>query len=186
LGLAILAEGGLIVLALALGRWLGAPAFGAFRWELTGLLWGTAATIPLLAGLRWCLRTAWEPMARLVAVVRERLGPFVAEATLAEIALVALLAGVGEEALFRGVAQAALGAWLPAWTAVLAASLLFGVAHWVTPLYAALATIVGVYLGALYLVSGNLLAPIVTHALYDLVALAVLARLKPASSASVV
>ncbi|MBA2457563.1 MAG: CPBP family intramembrane metalloprotease, partial [Gemmatimonadales bacterium] len=41
-------------------------------------------------------------------------------------------------------------------------------------------------LGLLYLASGNLLAPIVTHALYDLAALSVLARVNPAAARSVV
>ena len=92
----------------------------------------------------------------------------------------ALLAGVGEEALFRGVIQPALAAHLPAWAAIAHRHrLLFGLAHWVTPTYAILAGIVGAYLGWLLLrLSGNLLVPIVAHALYDVVALAVLASLR--------
>ena len=59
-------------------------------------------------------------------------------------------------------------------------------AHWVSTTYAVVAGIVGLYLGSLYLITQNLLAPVVTHALYDFVALLVLARLKPAPPASVV
>jgi uncharacterized protein len=53
------------------------------------------------------------------------------------------------------------------------------VAHWLTMSYAVFATLIGVYLGILFLVTENLLAPIVTHALYDVVALSVLVRRKP-------
>jgi len=119
-------------------------------------------------------------------VVEERVAPLFAGATLAELALIGLLAGVGEEGFFRGVVQAGLAERLPAWLALVAAAAIFGAAHWLTTPYAVLAGIVGLYLGGLFLVSGNLLAPIVTHALYDLVALSILIRMKPVSPPPVV
>ena len=48
-----------------------------------------------------------------------------------------------------------------------------------------LAAIVGAYLGWLFVITGNLLVPVVAHALYDLVALAVLAGVKPDPTPSV-
>ncbi len=183
---AAIGEGGLIVVAGVVGWWLEVPPFQRFHLSLGGLAWGIAATAPLLLALHWCLGTEWQPVAGLVRMARDQLAPLFRGATIPELALLALLAGVGEEALFRGVVQEALSAPLPAWTALLITSLLFGIAHWVTTTYAILAGIVGVYLGTVYLVSQNLLAPIVTHALYDFVALLVLARLKPAPSGSVV
>jgi membrane protease YdiL (CAAX protease family) len=150
------------------------------------VVWGVAATVPLLLALRWCLRTTWRPIARLIAEVNERLGPLFAGTTTRWLVLVALSAGIGEEALFRGVLQTALSDPLPTWAAIAAVSALFGVAHWVNLTYALLAGAVGAYLGVLYLVTDNLLAPIVAHALYDLIALSVLTRLKPAVSGSVV
>ncbi len=144
------------------------------------------ATAPLLFALRWSLRTEWRPASRLVALVNEKLGPLFRGAGILELALLALLAGVGEEALFRGVIQNALAGWLPVWLALVVTALLFGIAHWVNAAYAVVAGVVGLYLGVLYLMTRNLLAPAVAHALYDFVALLVLVRLKPAPSASVV
>ena len=46
----------------------------------------------------------------------------------------------------------------------------------ITPTYGVLAALIGVYLGWVWLASGNLLAPVVAHALYDFVALVVLVR----------
>jgi membrane protease YdiL (CAAX protease family) len=60
--------------------------------------------------------------------------------------------------------------------ALAGASVLFGVGHWLSWSYAVLATMIGAYLGVVFLLSGNLLAPIVAHAAYDVVALFVLAR----------
>jgi membrane protease YdiL (CAAX protease family) len=60
--------------------------------------------------------------------------------------------------------------------AVALASAVFGLLHAITPTYAILATVMGAYLGVVWIASGNLLAPIVAHALYDFVALVWLLR----------
>ena len=56
------------------------------------------------------------------------------------------------------------------------ASLLFGIAHAITPAYLVLAALIGEYLGGLWLWTGNLLAPIIAHAGYDFIALWYLAK----------
>ena len=174
-----------MLLAVALGWWLEVAPFGTLAWTWRGLAWGIAATAPLLLGLAWCLRTTLAPVARLVRVAEQRVAPLFAGSGPAAITLVALCAGLGEETLFRGLIQPALTTHLPVWAALAATAALFGLAHWITPTYALLAGIVGAYLGWLLLVSGNLLVPIVAHALYDLVALTLLVRLKPALASSV-
>jgi hypothetical protein len=158
------------------------PPFGRFGLDAKAVGYGIAATLPLLGLLRWCLRTEWGPMRRLVRLIEEHLTPYVAGASTGGIVLLSLMAGFGEEVLFRGVIQAGLIDRLPAWLAVGIAALLFGVAHWLTMSYAVFATLIGVYLGIVFLVTENLLAPIVTHALYDVVALSVLVRLKPSAA----
>jgi len=91
--------------------------------------------------------------------------------TLTALALGAA-AGIGEEMLFRGVMQFELGSRLGSEIlAVGITSVVFGALHAVTPLYAILAAIASVYFGWLYLVTGNLVVPIVTHAFYDWAAL---------------
>ena len=57
-------------------------------------------------------------------------------------------------------------------------NLLFGLAHFVTPLYALMAAILGVYLGLLLNLTGapNVLIPMLTHALYDFVAFMVIKK----------
>ena len=81
-------------------------------------------------------------------------------------------AGIGEEMLFRGVLQFELGSRLGSEViAVGLTSIVFGALHAVTPLYAGLAALASVYFGWLYLATGNLMVPIVTHAFYDWAAL---------------
>jgi len=50
-------------------------------------------------------------------------------------------------------------------------SLLFGCAHWISLEYVFLAASIGVYLGGLSWMTGNLLAPILAHGTYDFCAL---------------
>jgi len=64
------------------------------------------------------------------------------------------------------------------WLSLLLAAVLFGLLHFITPTYAVLAGLIGLYLGALWLATGNLLTPIVTHGTYDLLALVYLARVR--------
>lgn len=124
-------------------------------------------------------------MVRLMRDVETLVAPLFAGRSRWELVAIALLAGGCEEALFRGVVQPVLAHHLPQAVAVGLAAMLFGAAHWLTPAYALLAGLVGAYLGWLAL-AGNLLVPIVAHAAYDIVALAILIRLKPDPSPPVV
>lgn len=179
----IISECALVIAAVVIGRLAGVHAFERFRFDALAVAYGVAATLPPLLLLRWCLRTAWAPMRRLVALVEDRLGPELAGASTPAIVVLSLLAGLGEEALFRGVMQAGIAERFPAWLGVAGAGLLFGVMHWLTLSYAVLAGLVGMYLGAVFLLSGNLLVPIVAHGLYDIVALSILARRHAGSNA---
>lgn len=82
-----------------------------------------------------------------------------------------MAAGFGEELLFRGVLQSKLASFVGSYAAVGISSIIFGLLHAVTPLYAFLATVASVYFGGLYLSFGNLAVPILCHAIYDIGAL---------------
>ena len=161
-------QGAVLLLALGIGPLVGAPPMRHLHPSLPDALWGAAAALPpaLAAILAVRRRMTWA--LRLTEVVEEALKPLLA-CSAARLALVSVLAGLGEEALFRGVLQTAVGArWgdLAGW---LAGGLLFGAAHFMTRAYAALAALFGLYLGGLYLWSGNLLVPAAAHAAYDFV-----------------
>ena len=94
----------------------------------------------------------------------------------AQFALIALLAGVGEELLFRGVIQSKLSQWTSPAAGLILASLLFGAAHALSRLYFLLATVIGLYLGWFAQYFGELVTPIVAHSLYDFLALVYLSK----------
>lgn len=160
-----------------MGRWLGIPPLEYIRPTLTGLGFGIAAAAVLLLGLYWTLTTNTKSIRRLVARVVEQLGPLLAGRSPAALVLLAAVAGLAEEMLFRGVVQTGLTRLLPEWAALAVASAAFGLAHFLTPAYALLAGLAGLYLGALFLLQGNLIAPIVAHMVYDVVALNCVVRL---------
>jgi multicomponent Na+:H+ antiporter subunit D len=88
----------------------------------------------------------------------------------------AALAGIGEELVFRGVLQI----WLEQWgyaTSLIVSNIVFALCHAVTLTYAILAFVMGLFLGLIMDAPENrsLLAPILTHALYDFFAFCVLA-----------
>ena len=165
-----------MLLAWGLSRWLRVTPFSTVYPDLASLLWGIGATLPLLLGLVWMLRSKVRLLQRLVALVLEHLGPMVSRQSLAGLAALALVAGVSEEVLFRGVIQPGLARWLPVGAALIVTSLLFGLVHFASRTYAIFAALMGMYLGALFQLAGNLFSPIVTHAVYDFVALVWVAR----------
>ncbi|MDH3718178.1 MAG: CPBP family intramembrane metalloprotease, partial [Planctomycetota bacterium] len=145
---------------------------------------GTVATMPMLLGLLVINRYPFGPFAHLKQVVDELILPMFRGVSVPAFGLISILAGLGEEMLFRGFLQGGLaevlsdrlGPSAATWCALIAASLVFGLLHPITRLYAVLCFAVGVYLGLLWIMTGNLLAPIVTHALYDFFALVYLTR----------
>lgn len=93
----------------------------------------------------------------------------VQKAMLAGLAI-GLTAGITEEIMFRGLLQTELSSRFGDMAAVTVSSLVFGVLHASTPLYALLAGLTGAYFSALYLHTNNLAVPMISHALYDAIA----------------
>ena len=169
-------EAGVLVLAIVVGWLVSVDPFAGLAFRLDHFGIGLAATVPPVVAL-WLLSQSTAPaVIEFRRVVEELVEPMFVDAPVTHMVALALTAGIAEEALFRGVVQGGLTdlvGWLPA---LLIASVLFGVVHWLTGLYALLAGVVGLYLGGLYLLTGNLLVPIVVHALYDMVALGYLRK----------
>ncbi len=178
--MAVLVEGGLGLVALLLAWLLGVPLAEYMPSDLDALLVaigrGTLATLPLLAGFWWAVHSRRPAMRRLRHWMQWLVDELFAQSGLAPLALVAALAGVGEELLFRGVVQWSVGHWTTPWVGLAVASLAFGALHALSTLYFLLATLIGAYFGWLMLQFGDLVTPMVAHGLYDFLALAYLAR----------
>ena len=134
----------------------------------------------MLVGLVALRKIQAGPLGELNQLVDKQLAPLFVETRLWELALIALAAGWGEELLFRGWLQTLLTRNIPGdaglWIGVLLSAAVFGLCHWITPAYALLALLAGMYLGILFVASGNILTSVTTHALHDFVALVWITR----------
>lgn len=181
LALTALVEGGMLVAAVALG-WAGGVRF----WdgvEVSGraAAYAVALTVPLLIALAVAARTSWSVVER----IRQDLDlvlPMFRNCTVFDLLLMSLLAGAGEEALFRGFLQPVAVDTVGALPGLVVVSVMFGLVHLVSIPYAVFATGMGLYLGAIQFYTGNLFVPAAVHALYDFVALVYLLRVRANAS----
>lgn len=132
---------------------------------------GAAATAPLLAFLVWFMRSQWRPVSEFRRSQIKFFSEIGFRFTRLRNVLLSLVAGVGEELLFRGVLQTLAERQFPILAAIVIPNILFAALHARTPLYALAAGLVGIYLGALFWMTESLAAAIIAHGLYDLVAL---------------
>ncbi len=113
------------------------------------ILSGKINNVPLLGSLK---RT-----------IIDDIKPIFSETKFIDLCFISACAGFGEELLFRGVIQAKLG--------IVASSIVFGLLHFITPAYCFIATIMGFYIGYLFLYYDSLLVAVQLHFIYDLGAL---------------
>jgi membrane protease YdiL (CAAX protease family) len=174
--LACLIEGSLLVIALVAGGPDRQSLAGQWHWKMLDALVGVVASIPPLVMMTQLMQSTSSHLASTQRFMNHLVRPLFVPYGLLRIGFISLLAGLGEEALFRGVIQWRLtevGGLLPG---LAIASVVFGLCHWATGLYVLLGTAAGLYLGLLWHWTGNLLTPVVAHALYDFMALIWLTR----------
>ena len=141
------------------------------------MIWTRDVTLPLVAFVFWGMRTEFAFLARLRELVRETIVPLFASCSPLEILLISIMAGIGEEVFFRGFLQGSLGRVVNPWIALVLVSALFGLAHYVSLGYAIIAGLLGAYMGALLLLTGNLFVAMAVHALFDFAALLFISRM---------
>ena len=88
-----------------------------------------------------------------------------------EYVVIALCAGIGEEAIFRGGLMTLLDGYTGPAAAIFLSSLVFALFHLAKPLIGAIILVVGVIMGLVYWWTGSLLTVMIGHALYDVWAL---------------
>ena len=161
-------EGAMLAVAAALVWWTGVrPGLttswrGASSGVAVGVVMASAAIV--IAESRWRI---FERSRRDFEMVLE----LFRDAAIRDLAIVSLLAGVCEEALFRGFLQTWLAGFVNPHVALGAAALLFGLAHPISRVYVIFVTAFGLTLGYLYLLTGELVSVVVAHGLYDFLAL---------------
>ncbi|MDV3241204.1 MULTISPECIES: CPBP family intramembrane glutamic endopeptidase [Methylocaldum] len=171
-------EGGLILLAYVIGWAVSINPLAHIGFSPMALVWGIVGTLPLYLLFALSYNLPWSGMRAVKNFLVEKLGPFLSRYRWQELLYLGFLAGISEEILFRGLLQP----WFEqnwGWIGGIAFSnLVFALVHWVTPLYALLAGLTGVYLGIALDFGGerNLVIPILIHAIYDFLAFIAVAQ----------
>lgn len=171
-------ESALAGLAVLFGWLADVDPFQDLYFSESALAIGLLATLPLLLLFFALQRLAYPPLQAIRELLLDTLGARLSDRHWADLLVLACIAGFAEEALFRGFLQPWLELRWNAELGLLCSNVVFALVHAVTPLYALLAFLMGLYLGALldYGGSRNLLTPIVIHAAYDFVAFVVILR----------
>src|SRR5580692_2546725 len=177
LRLAAVFEGGLVFVALALGLLFQINPFVDFCIDRASVFVGIAAALLPFALLVVSDRFRFSALERMKRIVLQLLGPALAACRWYELVVVAALAGFGEELVFRGVLQRCLERWLDFGgsgriVGLIVSNVVFGLLHLMTPTYAVLAALMGIYFGLLLDATepANLVVPMLAHGLYDYLA----------------
>ena len=179
--MAVVIEGALALLAVVLAWLFSVPLREQFpRGEALGwgVVRGLVAAVPMLIVFWWLVHSSRPTFRELRRQVEWLIGEMFPSASIGQLAMVAVLAGVGEELLFRGVLQTKLIDWTTPAVGLVLSSLVFGAAHTLSKLYFSLATLIGLCFGWMAWHYHDLVAPIVAHTVYDFVALLYLSRLR--------
>jgi CAAX protease family protein len=147
------------------------------HWSWGSALIGIVAAIPPFGFFIWTLHTKIPVFSHHRDLKEVVLRPWLGSWSILQLLIISLIAGISEEAFFRGAIQGGLSDRVGLVSALILASGLFGAFHLLSWIYGIVAALIGAYLGVLWIWTGNLLTPMITHALYDFVALVYLLRL---------
>lgn len=176
---AVFFQGVLAIGAVLIGWMVGFYPVDLIRLDPTvyaDLIFALLLTVPMAGLFVLLARFPLGPFRSIREKMDELILPLFHRLTLFDLVLVSLLAGVGEELLFRGLLQPAIAYWTGPLIGLLAASVLFGLAHLITPTYAIMAGLMGCVIGWAMQVTDNLLSAILIHAVYDFIALSYFLR----------
>jgi membrane protease YdiL (CAAX protease family) len=167
----------LLTVALIVGWLLGNSVWLKFKMTVPSVLYAVAFTVPMLIFLLFVNLSQFKGFVEIREMLRDLLGKPLAACNALDLCALALLAGVSEEFLFRGVIEPWISPRGP-WVALIVTNLLFGLCHAVTRTYFVLAALMGAYLSTTLWWSDepNLFIPVFCHSAYDLVAFYVVRR----------
>jgi membrane protease YdiL (CAAX protease family) len=168
----------LLVFAFMWGWLFHRPALLDLHWSLNAALIGIVTAIPPFVFFLWTLNSQLHVFSRHKKLMESLLRPLLGNWSIVQLAFISLCAGISEEAFFRGAIQGSLADRVGWGWALVLVSVLFGAAHLITWTYAIIAAFIGAYLGLLWIWTGNLLTPMITHAVYDFVALVYFLRVR--------
>ena len=179
-------EASLVLVAVFLGWVSDIDPFKNIYFSESAIAYGVIGTAPLFLMFLALEKMQGESVVNIRKLLLNTLGPGLHRYHWTDLFVLASIAGVSEELLFRGVIQPWIESSWGIMAGLIGSNIVFGLVHAVTPLYAVLAAMVGIYLGLSLDYGGdrNLLIPIIIHGFYDFLAFVALMRVYRASLTS--
>lgn len=176
-------ESALVLVAIVLGWIADINPFENLHFSEAAIAYGVIGTAPLFLLFLAIEQIQLESIVKIRSLLLETLGPGLHRYHWTDLFILAGIAGTSEEILFRGVIQPWIESSWGMMAGLIGSNIIFGLVHAVTPLYAVLAVLVGIYLGLSLDYGGdrNLLTPVIIHWLYDFLAFVALMRAYRAS-----
>ena len=177
LSLAFVSEGVVYIIALLAAQYWKISLTPLTENIFQDILIGTIGALPLFAFFLFTISDAADrvsflrPLRKIVMV---DIKAVFLNSRVSDLIMISFAAGFAEELLFRGVLQARFG--------IVIASIIFGLVHFISPLYVIITALMGLYIGAFYYFTESLLVPIQMHFIYDLGALVYLKYVVSGSS----
>jgi membrane protease YdiL (CAAX protease family) len=135
----------LLVVAVLWGWLFHRPALTDVQLSLKSVLIGTVAAIPPFVFFLWTLNSKLRLCANHQHLFESLLRPLLGRWWILQLFTISLIAGVSEEAFFRGAIQGSLADRGNVIVAVVLASGLFGACHLLSWTYAIIATLIGAH-----------------------------------------
>lgn len=161
---------GIVVIAAA-----GLPFTLWFSSPITDVLFGVGAAVVTYALMYLVYLYGGKVSVQLTADIKKMRYHF-AGYSWSKLILIAALAGVGEELLFRVALQTWFAQSINIYLAVFVPALIFGLLHFISFIYFIVATLMGLVFGFAYYFSQSVAFIMIWHGVYDLIALAVLVK----------
>lgn len=165
-------EASLIGVAWLIGWFAEINPIANLYFSTEALIDGITATIPMCILFLLFYQYPVGPLYPIRKNLLDIMGPLLSSCRWYELLILAAVAGISEEILFRGVLQPWMEVSLGVSAGLIVSNVIFGLLHWITATYALIAGLIGLYLAYMMDVSEprNLLTPIVVHGLYDFLA----------------
>lgn len=166
----LLSFGGLLVLYLSLKPFFPLPeGWFRFNWRSNWIVWGIGGylvALPLVILVSLINQQIWQGQGGSNPLLQIALNNKDSVALVVFFITASVAAPLFEEIMFRGFLLPSLTRYQSPWSAIALSSLLFAIAHLNVSEVIPLATL-GMVLGFTYVRSGNLLAPMLLHCLWN-------------------
>jgi membrane protease YdiL (CAAX protease family) len=143
------------------------------KYAFLSTVWGITFAIATFAAVVFVTRL---PLSYSLRNVCRQLLPIFKGMAFWKVVVLSLMAGIGEELLFRGFLQQWLDGFVSVSLAIGIAAVIFGVLHFASVSYFLLTAFLGAAFGIAYHLTDSLLLIMSWHAFYDLLAIWVFSR----------